>query len=277
MLCLYSMLFFSTLSYTCQNTNIKSSDANSWISLPLKKSILGLVAGATESFFTQPFITAKNIDQIGLAKNTFTIGRLWQGISVASCQMACATGLQTYLHNVLAQKVNNQLTRSFIAGLLSAYLLIGPAELIIAQQHINNRNVTQTIKTIYKDAGLRGFFRGCGFTAGREGLFAAGFLSITPTIEQHLRSTGVHPLVAIVSSSIAAGTLAMTLSHPCNTIKTILATDVTRKKDPFAYNLLKESTFKSLMKGYKQRLVGGTISTTWLAWATKQIDTHVKT
>ena len=63
-----------------------------------------------------------------------------------------------------------------------------------------------------------------GLTATRDGLYTAGYLGVSPMLQQLLTSSSLtkeaHPTVIFVGAGMAAGLLAASITQPVDTIKT---------------------------------------------------------
>lgn len=241
----------------------------------------GMIAGATEPGITQPLTTLKNRAQF--TKQTtaqlpaLSIKELWRGASVAAVCLGINTGIQTGLYTAMMPYVQNQLLSSLSAGALSAYIIAGPAELIIAQQQLHGTNAKNTLKRVYKNAGIRALWRGTAWCAGREALFTTGYLSLAPQCAEQLKKQGMPALPAQIAGGVCGGIAAMVLSHTADTIKTRMMADAPRNGhsayryatglDVIKEMIRAEGSLKPLFKGLVPRVANGTFAITWFALA----------
>ncbi len=253
--------------------------------------VAGMIAGATEPCIMQPLTTLKNRAQFSKQTTAqlpaLSIRELWRGATVAAVCLGINTGIQTGLYAAMMPHMQNQLLSSLGAGALSAYIIAGPAELIIAQQQLHAANAKNTFKFIYKHAGIKAFWRGTAWCAGREALFAAGYLSLAPQCAEQLKKQGVPALPAQIAGGICGGIVAMVLSHPTDTIKTRMMADVPHDMHAaYRYatglDVIKEMTraegsLKPLFKGLVPRVANGTFAITWFALAGPYIQQKMNT
>lgn len=231
----------------------------------------GMIAGAIEPFVGgQPLTTWKNYRQLGKPLTGLAPLEFWRGASVASCSLGINTGLQAGLHACLMPYVHSSFLASLAAGAGSAYIINGPAEIIVAQQQLHKKDLMPTIRAIYRQAGVIGYWRGCNWVAGREAGFSAGYLYLAPQCATHFKKHGVPEPVANVAGGVCGGLVAMIATHPCDLIKTKMAADLPTGYGKAVcyrsgFGVLKNTDPAALFNGCVPRLLNGTFAITCFA------------
>ncbi len=120
----------------------------------------------------------------------------------------------------------------------------------------------ETIRTIVKEAGITGLWRGIAPLAMREGMFAPSYLVIYPFIKHLIQDATDNEGIAITAGAIVTGATIAGLTHPLDTIKTRLQEDYSIKGIRDAIDSLrneidektnKKSGLRSLYKGVTAR------------------------
>jgi hypothetical protein len=103
-------------------------------------------------------------------------------------------------------------------------------ELIMVQQQRIGGTIAATGARVAPQA-----LRGMTMTAGREGVFAAGYLGVGPAVKEYLLES--HPETlgrtegsAAVAAAVAGGVFACFASHPMDTAKTCMQGDLARER-----------------------------------------------
>lgn len=205
---------------------------------------LGAFGGVIEVSLMQSLNYLKNAKQQGLP---FTMNPrvLYRGFvsnclnfsSVTMFQFAAAGKIKAILtgREIRTMTASEQLTAGALAGISSA-LLCSPMELLMIQQQRKGGSLPGTLASlIKKGVTTNGITRGMLMTAGREGIFAAGYLGVGPIIKEQVKtlfpdSIGASEDSARFFGSIAAGLFACYFSHPMDTIKTCMQGDIENKK-----------------------------------------------
>lgn len=151
-----------------------------------------------------------------------------------------------------------EISAALVAGVGSAGIC-GPLELIMIQQQRKGGSILSTIGNI-SSRGVSAWSRGLVLTAGREGIYTAGYLGVTPVIRSSLqaRFPKWNEEICRAAASLCGGLFACYSSHPCDTVKTCLQGDLEGKKfanfTQTASKLVKEGGIASLYKGSPWRL-----------------------
>ena len=210
---------------------------------PLENTALGIAAGSIEVTLLQPMLYCKNATQQGLS---FTINPrvLYRGLSTSILNMSILTGLQFPLtgavQSVITAGSPRQLSPSetvssaFLGGALSG-VACAPMELVMIQQQRFGSSLCSTPGTIVRErtmltgsriGGVTDLLRGLATSCGREGVFCAGYLGLSPTIKQWGMDAGYGAAASTVLGAVCSGVIASTLSHPMDTIKTCMQGDI---------------------------------------------------
>jgi len=229
---------------------------------------LGNLAGFTEVLIDQPLVTTKIRIQcklpFTLKPSILYLGFIPNLLSMApitSLQMASDTAFKQFLLRYCDElSVYLNALSAISAGIVVA-LLSCPQELIMTHQQEstkkpsgvikNNQSVSfvSIAKNLWQEKGMRSFYAGYGATAGRDGIFSAGYLVFTPLVHyflekhhllpSHFFSSGdlfsrvpllgkhvkkqkglCNELTDAISAGIIAGAASSFLSQPFDTIKT---------------------------------------------------------
>ncbi len=217
----------------------------------MKALMAGAGAGCIEVIVDQPLITIKNLlqlpkekrQQIELNRKTL-LPTLYRGLGANLAGMGPATALQIGFETALkgwikGNDLEAQLLRASTAGAFSA-VAATPIELVIVQQQLMKCSAATAIKTIARNGGLSSFYRAGLLVAAREGLWTPAYFTVYPIIAQMVEATA-QPLVAkvtdeasvsktagAVGGGIVTGVLVAVLTHPFDTIKTVLQADYTK-------------------------------------------------
>lgn len=115
------------------------------------------------------------------------------------------------------------------AGAISA-IVYSPVDLLTIQQQKLQLNVWNTYRTLYANYGLSGLYRGFSACVAREALYTAGYLGLAPVFTSRLVAESEYlrerPLTASIVGACTAGTLAAITTHPIDTAKTCLQSDM---------------------------------------------------
>jgi solute carrier family 25 (mitochondrial 2-oxodicarboxylate transporter), member 21 len=115
------------------------------------------------------------------------------------------------------------------AGAISA-IVYSPVDLLTIQQQKLHLNLWNTTRTLVESYGMSGLYRGFSACVAREALYTAGYLGLAPVITSRLVGESDYlrerPLAASILGACAAGTLAAVTTHPIDTAKTCLQSDM---------------------------------------------------
>ena len=184
-----------------------------------------------------PILTFKFCKQEGRALPS-SVGGWYRGVGVQAGTVAPITAIQMMVNGVLqgmalrgekrALTDFEQMYTAAGAGAISA-LVYSPVDLTTIQQQKMNLNPVATMSAIVKDYGLQGVFRGFVSMAVRESIYTAGYLGAAPVITAQLSQMDIFKgkeFVAGLSGACIAGTAAALLTHPVDTAKTCMQSDL---------------------------------------------------
>lgn len=231
----------------------------------------GVIAGGFERFLLAPLATIRVYQQTNTKIPWENPLQLWRGSTLAASSIGVITGIQTALDNTLQSKIPQSIARSITAGVLSSYIIVNPLGLIIIQQQAHNCNISTAIKNIWQHGPLT-FWRASHWAAAREACFVAGYRGLAVDSTQYLQEHGLQPTSAKLFGSLFSGLMATTLSHPFDTIKTVLSKNIEPHTRIPLLVLIKTLGFRGLFKGYTIRSVRGVLATMWLAWAIPECE-----
>lgn len=149
----------------------------------------------------------------------------------------------------------------FSAGVVSG-VVCGPIELVMIQQQRKGGGFFQTLMNCVR-GGPSVFFRGTTGMCLREGVYCAGFLGIMPVVREYVRTNfsdtiGKTEDSARLAATFIAGPLCCFLSHPPDTLKTVLQGDIEQARFKGYIQsmgvLRSETGLKSLWRGFPWRL-----------------------
>jgi len=136
-----------------------------------------------------------------------------------------------------------------------------PVDLLTIQQQKLETNTVGAGRAIWQQYGLQGLYRGFFACAVREAVYTAGYLGVAPVVSGHLAAEvpglSERPFLAKVMGACLAGSAAAILTHPVDTAKTCIQSDMAGHKWPNARQamakLLQEGGIPSLFKGVVPR------------------------
>jgi len=123
------------------------------------------------------------------------------------------------------------------AGALSAFIY-GPVDLMVIQQQKMLSSLSHTFGKIREEYGSLRVYRGLMATMFREGFYTMGYLGVAPVIQERLTEENewcrANYVGTALISAILGGIFASLLTHPVDTAKTCVQSDLTGEKYPTA-------------------------------------------
>lgn len=232
----------------------------------LETSIVGGVGGIAGAVALQPMLIRKTMTQQSTRQNApikihkgsekgiiDKIRFYYRGLGGVTASFAPTIVLQTTANEIFSSKID-PLSAALGAGIVSS-IFVTPSELIMIYQANHKVSFRKAVKEIHLARGLRGFQIAFISTAGREALFATGYLVLPDFFKIELEKQKVPTPIADFGSKIIAGVLATVVSHPFDTHKTHQQTD-------FSWNesLMKNIFNKKAFAGISWRLPMVTLS-----------------
>lgn len=233
---------------------------------PGENVAIGAFGGALETCLQMPILTYKLCLQEGRPL-PLTVNGWYRGVGVQAGTVAPITALQFMVNGMLQKIVLASSSRSLTdpeimmtaagAGAISS-LVYSPVDLITIQQQKLEMNLWNASKTLVQNYGFAGMYRGLLSCAAREAVYTAGYLGLAPIITTHLMEGDLstfqgRPLLASIAGACIAGTVAAVLTHPIDTAKTCVQSDMEGKIWPSTrraiQNLVREGGIASLYRG----------------------------
>jgi hypothetical protein len=209
-----------------------------------------------------------------------TVSGWYRGVGLQAGTVAPITAIQFMANGVLQKLVlGSSSSRSLTdaemmataagAGAFSA-LVYSPVDLITIQQQKMDLNPWRTLKSLMGNYGVSGLYRGFLSCACREAVYTAGYLGLAPVITSRLlmedsSSSNANsflrerPLAASIIAACTAGTIAAILTHPIDTAKTCVQSDMSATIWPTARGaiskLMQKGGIASLYRGMIPRTV----------------------
>jgi solute carrier family 25 2-oxodicarboxylate transporter 21 len=209
---------------------------------PMENIGVGALGGALETCLQMPILTYKFCLQEGRPLPLNMVG-WYRGVAVQAGTVAPITALQFMVNGVFQKMVlGSSTTRSLTdvemmataagAGAVSAFVY-SPVDLITIQQQKMELNPWRTMKALLESHGLSGLYRGLLSCVCREAVYTAGYLGMAPVITSRLMLNdgnpnffAERPLVASIAGACIAGTVAAVSTHPIDTAKTCVQSDM---------------------------------------------------
>mmetsp|Transcript_97906 Transcript_97906/g.169568 ORF Transcript_97906/g.169568 Transcript_97906/m.169568 type:complete len:297 (+) Transcript_97906:29-919(+) len=203
-----------------------------------QNATVGAAAGIVDITCIQWAYYMKNARQQGMPL-TLNPRVLYRGYSANCGNIAVGTGFQFFINGYVEKLMtggiqrklssSEQISSGFLAGFTSG-VVASPAELVMTQQQVKGGSLGSNIVNILQQ-GPNNVFRGLTTTCMREGIFAAAYLGIAPSLRSELshRAPNMNSEVLRVASAVAGAAVCGALSHPFDTIKTCMQGDVERK------------------------------------------------
>lgn len=258
---------------------------------PVENLVVGAVGGSLETAMQMPILTYKFCLQEGRALPT-NIPGWYRGVGVQTGTVAPITAIQFCVNGML-QKVlravrpgtgvsqgegdsvrpltdGEMLATAAGAGVVSA-LVYSPVDLLTIQQQKLDKSLLDTLRFIYQHhGGWKGLYRGLSVCAIREAVYTAGYLGLANVLSARFVQDphfAEQPFLASVLGACLAGTTAAVLTHPLDTAKTCMQSDLSGKIWPTARaampKLVAQGGIPSLFKGFVPR----TVSLCWAFFA----------
>lgn len=178
----------------------------------------GLVAGITSTFLTHPLDTLKSRQQVGLRGNIISLFRqpltsgMWNGVGVSCMAMGTFYGVFFPCYERLKKENYPVFVNSYLAGAAGTWFGTPLYTLKVRQQVTSNLPLVECVKIIFREKGLRGFWRGYFTSLGRNVELCIQF----PLFE-HLKKSGLDNFTA----GFIAKLISSCITFPFDTLRTI--------------------------------------------------------
>jgi len=233
--------------------------------------LIGAVGGAIETTLNMPIITMKFCLQEGRKLPLSPLG-YYGGVKAQVGAVAPITavqmGISGFMNRLLLGGQNRKLTNletavsSLTAGAVSS-IIYSPADLITIQQQKLQLGLNDTIAHIIKNYGYSGMFRGVASCSLREAGYTLGYLGLADIARtkavassEYLRE---HDFASHVVGAWIGGSIGSFVSHPFDTAKTCVQSDMAKKHWTTAtatiFKLYQEGGITNLWRGGIPRTV----------------------
>lgn len=247
----------------------------------------GIVLSSTTATLYQPFATIKNELQQGkplkelVKKIVSNPSTLYSGYPSTLTGMLASTALQPPMKAIIEQFVpgdksaaHTQLTTAFLAGCASA-ITAAPCELMMIQRQKNpTLSYNGIIKNIIMSQGAKTAWRALPVTALREGGFSIGYLALTDIIASKITDSD-NPVIRSTAGGIPAGIIAALSTHPFDTIKTRMQSNLSKKEYKTLVNTLmtivQKDGLKGLYAGAIPRMTACMVLIPFMSWITQEL------
>lgn len=184
--------------------------------LAVEQLLTGAFCGSATRFMATPFINwtlfkMESKQHFG-PRDFFHRQSMNNALTYAASAVPCysATFLANHGLNTI---IPNEYACAFIAGSMAG-ISSTPFEFVGQYAQLNKLHTHDTVKAIYQQQGLRGFFRGGTAVAVREGFWSVSYNAVPKLTAPYGEVLGVHPLALKLTTAFAAGSLFGTLSTP---------------------------------------------------------------
>jgi len=214
--------------------------------------MVGAIGGTIETSIQMPLITWKICVQEGRAYPT-VLREWYRGVLINAGSLSPITAVQCYANQLLQtillsmgtdhDKLSElqQIACSASAGAVSAFIY-GPVDLMVIQQQKYVASLSSTFDIIRSKYGALRVYRGLLSCMVRESIYTMGYLGVAPVIQGRLLSMQSssgdwfrqNPITTSIASAIMGGSFAAVLTHPVDTAKTCMQSDLEGAKYPNA-------------------------------------------
>lgn len=219
---------------------------------------IGSLVGATEVLINQPLIYGKNTIQ-QKKKPSMNPRVFYRGLGIGVACMAPTTAMQLASENALKKilpstDIKIATIRALLAGAFSA-LASTPTELIVLHQQNSGHSAYKTATDLVSKSGFSILYRGALAKSSRDAIFCAGLLSIYPYLQEFLHKKSGNASLAALGAGICAGAITTAISHPFDTISTLIQADSNRQQNSMQtiVTLYKNNGYSGFFKGMVPR------------------------
>lgn len=206
----------------------------------------GAAAGVADVAVSQPLNYWKNMRQIDAEifrepSDIYNIRMWYRGSSAQLLNMVPTTMIQVGSEEQLKSLFPGdgliaKTARAFSGGVISAPTAAATNAVILRMQK-DQIGLADALKSIYKAGGARSLFRGTTPTAGREAVYAWGYLVGYPELTSVCRDFLGDEILARACAGILAGSAIAIVSHPFDTV----ATRMQNRYDQHTVSIAKEA------------------------------------
>lgn len=182
---------------------------------------------------------------------------------ITACQVAVNGAIERAVTGGLRDlKDHERIGVAMAAGAVSSVLYSPVDLLVIQQQKMGLNSPGATISAITSNHGVAGLMRGFSSCVVREAIYTAGYLGLAPIAKDYLARSNDYfrenELVATIIGSCIGGTVAAVLTHPVDTAKTCMQSDMSGT----TYANARSALVQVYNKGGVKALYGGGMART---------------
>ena len=232
--------------------------------LPYESLLIGIISGTIDSFVQMPLLTYKFSKQNGI-KLPNNIRGWYRGALIQTYNVAPITAFQMFTNNILTKTIikeeeiknKDKILIASLSGGISS-LLYSPIDLITIQQQIYKKNIKKTIYKIRNNYNYNIFFKGLFPCIVRESIYTGGYLGLAPITSEYInKKLEIDLFYSTLLGSFLSGTVCSLITHPFDTAKTLIQTNLSEKTNTLKILKLKikERGLSYIYKGYVPRLI----------------------
>ena len=205
-----------------------------------------------------PLITFKICVQDSRALPTSVAG-WYRGVFANAASLAPITAAQVAVNGVVEWMITNgtrdmsdleQIGCAMTAGAISS-VLYSPVDLTVIQQQKMALGPGATVSAVVNQGGIGKMWRGTMSCAVRESVYTAGYLGLGPVLTNKIKEANptLGDLTCSIIGSSIAGTFAAGATHPIDTAKTMLQSDLMGQRYSSATAALTDAYAKDGIRG----------------------------
>jgi Mitochondrial carrier protein len=179
--------------------------------------VIGVAAGVAEVLVQHPTVAWKNALQQGRALPRTPV-ELYRGVGANAIANGSVTAIQFAVFAALDGTLD-PVSAGLTAGAVGA-VVASPFEMIMIRQQADKVSMSNAVKRC-----LHHPFRGYGMMACRDATFTAGYKGLAPSVTKWMSGQATYEDASSrerVLGSLMAGVVVGVISHPFDTIKTIV-------------------------------------------------------
>ena len=183
-----------------------------------------------------------------------SIAGWYRGVFANAASLAPITAAQVAVNGAIERAITKgargmsdgeQIGCAMAAGAMSS-ALYSPVDLTVIQQQKMGLGPGGTVAAVVKQGGLAKMWRGTVSCAARESIYTAGYLGLGPVLTNKIKEarSDLGDVTSSVLGAMLAGTFAAGVTHPIDTSKTLMQSDLSGSKFTSATHALSE-TYKT--------------------------------
>ena len=182
--------------------------------MKLEHFIAGTLAGSVQSIIGHPLDTLKTLSQNNLIMSSFSVKKLYSGLSASLIQSSLLTGTAFYINTYFYHKTQNNLLSSLYTGIFGCLIICPLEDLKIKRQISYSLSLSPNISFSY----LRKSYKFLHLVSLRE----IPAITIYFSSYRYLREYSINPLL----SGGISGSLSWLITYPIDTIKSRLQSNL---------------------------------------------------